>query len=180
MNKFLGAKERPLTRREKEKKRKDMQKINKYTIYDNTIYNSKEALKKARWNRNRGIIFKLPDMAFIPKEVIKAHFEQFGVVMEVEVSKRGVTRWDSASKVSRYAFIIFERKEVAIFLLGEGTTVIGEHRIEILNPALPMNPKKNLQKKQNLQKNPKNPKKATSNGCVEPTRGWQHVDLSLY
>ena len=101
-------------------------------------------------------------------------------MLEVEVSKRGVTRWDSASKVSRYAFIIFESKEVAIFLLGKGTTVIGEHRIEIQKPTLPMNPKKNLQKKQNLQKNPKNPKKAASNGCVEPTRGWQHVDLSLY
>ena len=119
-------------------------------------------------------------MAFIPKEVIKAHFEQFGVVLEVELSKRGVTRWDSASKVSRYAFIVFERREVATFLLGKGTTVIGEHRVEIQKPTLPMNPKKNLQKKQNLQKNPKNPKKAASNGCVEPTRGWQHVDLSLY
>ena len=117
----------------------------------NNFLDTKE--RQTRWDRNRGIIIKLPDTTFISKEVIKAHFEHYGEVLEVEVSRRGVSRWDSASKISRFAFIVFARMEVAKLLIGKGTTTIGGYQIEIQKPYLPKKPKnKNKNKNKNKKK----------------------------
>jgi len=91
------------------------------------VKGKKVTCKKAEARQGKIYVGKLPAGEAISKEDIQAHFEQFGEVVEVV---RPLDKLKN-NEPKTFAFITFAREDAAKQLVKQGSTVIGEHTIEI-------------------------------------------------
>ena len=91
------------------------------------VQGKKVTCKKAEARQGKIYVGKLPAGEAMSKEDLEAHFGQFGEVVEVV---RPVDKMKNNEPKS-FAFITFAREDAAKTLVKQGSTVIGEHSIEI-------------------------------------------------
>merc|ERR1719511_616614 len=91
------------------------------------VKGKKVTCKKAEARQGKVYVGKLPPGDSLSKEDLQAHFEQFGSVVEVV---RPVDKLKN-NEPKTFAFITFAREDAAKQLVKQGSTVIGEHTIEI-------------------------------------------------
>merc|ERR1712029_1237200 len=91
------------------------------------VKGKKVTCKKAEARQGKIYVGKLPAGEAVSKEDIQAHFEQFGEVVEVV---RPLDKLKN-NEPKTFAFITFAREDAAKQLVKQGSTVIGEHTIEI-------------------------------------------------
>ena len=92
---------------------------------EHTIKNKKIAVKKAASKQGKIYVGKFTQS--IEEEAIKAHFEQYGNVVEIQ---RPVDR-SKNSEPKNFCFITYDKEESANQLLKKGSVVVDGQEVEI-------------------------------------------------